>query len=216
LRLLAIRHGVTSWNSSQRWQGTTDIPLANEGHAQAVAAGSRLRGLGWHGRHVFCSKLSRSVVTADTICTQLGLERAISLRSLNERELGEWEGLSVSEVEQGYPGSIAAWTAGAIFGPPGGETDEAVAKRFLRGCAEIMEVARSEKHPILVVTHAGVLHAVDKMNGSSFAKYGPLCGRWIEFKSASHGGSVVLGGLVDLLSDEGLTPDGSEAFQELK
>ncbi len=202
MRILALRHGVTSWNTAQRWQGTTDIPLAEEGVAQAFAAGKRLAALGWRGRHVFCSALSRSRVTANAICSELGLNAPLELQDLGERELGAWEGLSISEVEGRYPGSIRAWTDGDIAGPPGGETDVTVAHRFVQACKEILAKTQELESRVLVVTHAGVLHAVDKINGLGYSKYGPLCGRWFEFASPAHGETPIPDGSVDLLSDE--------------
>lgn len=200
MRIMAVRHGVTPWNAAERWQGTTDIPLADEGVAQAFVAAKRLATLGWPGRHVFCSTLSRSLDTATTICAELKLEAPVDIPDLGERDLGEWEGLSVKDVEHRYPGSIGAWTRGAIAGPPGGETDKTVAARFARVCTEI-RASVPDEDPVLVVTHAGVLHAVDKVNGLGYSKYGPLCGRWFEFPSFDSGGVAMPDGLVDLLSD---------------
>jgi len=207
VRILAVRHGVTSWNTSQRWQGATDIPLADDGLAQAFKAAERLAALGWRGRHVFCSELSRSLITASTICSELGLKPPVSLSSLNERELGEWEGLSVTEVEVQYPGSIAAWTRGAIVGPPGGETDTTVASRFVQACEEIRTRTQDPESPVLVVTHAGVLHAVDKLNGLGYSKYGPLSGRWFDLTPHPQDVELVSDGLLDLLTDaDALSP----------
>ncbi len=202
MRILAVRHGVTPWNAMQRWQGATDIPLAEEGIAQTFTAAKRLAAMGWRGQHVFCSGLSRSLVTASTICAELGLNAPVELPGLSERELGEWEGLSVTEVERRYPGSIGAWTTGVIAGPPGGETDKTVADRFVRACEAILARMRAEESPVLVITHAGVLHAVDKINGFGYSKYGPLCGRWFEFATVAHDTVLTPDGPVDLLSDK--------------
>ena len=46
LRLLLVRHGLSSFNLEQRIQGRDDLSdLSEEGHRQARAAGEALRGL---------------------------------------------------------------------------------------------------------------------------------------------------------------------------
>lgn len=201
MKLLAVRHGVTPFNTQQRWQGLIDIPLAKEGRRQALMAARQLVKMDWRGRRVFCSTLSRSIVTADTICAELHLDPPEIIPQLGERELGEWEGLTVDEIEQSSPGSIAAWTSGAIDGPPGGEADITVAGRFREACKAIGASAATETDPILIITHAGVLHAVDKINGIKYSKYSPLCGRWFELDETSPNGGISPDGTVDLLAD---------------
>ena len=44
--IVLLRHGVTDWNDSGRFQGHADIPLNDAGRGQAVAAGALLRGAG--------------------------------------------------------------------------------------------------------------------------------------------------------------------------
>ncbi|MGQ0841099.1 histidine phosphatase family protein [Actinokineospora sp.] len=194
MKLLAVRHGVTSWNAQQRWQGATDIPLADEGFGQALAAAGRLVTMGWRGHRVFCSALSRSLATAATICAELRLDPPKIVPQLGERELGDWEGRSIAEIDLSHPGLVAAWTSGAIAGPPGGETDLTVANRFRQACEVIHTVCAREMSPILVVTHAGVLHAVDKVNGYEYSKYGALSGRWFALKSTSRCVDIALDG----------------------
>ncbi len=201
--VLAIRHGVTSWNAQQRWQGATDIPLTPEGADQAKRAAERLRAQHWRGTTVFCSSLTRSVVTAEVICAELGIPEPTSIPQLGERELGRWEGLSVDEVEAHYPGAIDAWTRGKLAGPPDGETDSQVAARFEAACRQIHSAVADSTGPALVITHAGVLHAVDKSVGVGYSKYGPLCGRWFDLTEEK----MILDGQVDLLSDAATVPD---------
>ena len=39
--VILIRHGVTAWNRQRRFQGSIDIPLEPEGHAEAEQAAGR-------------------------------------------------------------------------------------------------------------------------------------------------------------------------------
>lgn len=42
-RILALRHGETTWNQDKRLQGQLDIPLNERGHWQAARAAAALR-----------------------------------------------------------------------------------------------------------------------------------------------------------------------------
>ena len=41
--VILIRHGVTAWNRQRRFQGSIDIPLEPEGHAEAEQAAVKAR-----------------------------------------------------------------------------------------------------------------------------------------------------------------------------
>ena len=43
MRICILRHGETDWNAARRLQGRTDVPLNENGRAQADAAGEHLR-----------------------------------------------------------------------------------------------------------------------------------------------------------------------------
>jgi broad specificity phosphatase PhoE len=67
---LCVRHGVTDWNSQDRFQGLTDNPINDEGIAQAFAVARRLRWL--RIDQIVSSPLRRAVKTARDHCRGIG------------------------------------------------------------------------------------------------------------------------------------------------
>lgn len=175
-RLLLLRHGQSTWNAEGRWQGWADPPLSPLGEAQALAAADRLAGTGL--RYAVSSDLQRARRTAVLIAERLGLELLGIEPDLRERDIGDWSGLTTVEIEQGWPGWLAAWRAGELDSPPNGETREQIAARVM-GVLERLagfEVGGD----VLVVTHGGVIHLVQDHLGCDTVRMGNLCGRWLE------------------------------------
>ena len=64
-RIIAIRHGETSWNVDTRIQGHLDIPLNDMGQWQAQRAGQALADEPFSA--IYSSDLQRALVTAQAI-----------------------------------------------------------------------------------------------------------------------------------------------------
>lgn len=100
---LFVRHGETDWNRELRFQGSRDIPLNDEGRAQA-----RRLGEAWAegGDLLFSSPLSRARETAEI----LGRIRGWALRGtdarLVERHYGQGEGLTLAERKERFPDGV--------------------------------------------------------------------------------------------------------------
>ena len=65
------RHGQTTWNAQNRFQGQTDIPLSETGVAQAERAARLLAAL--KPDKIFSSDLSRAASTAAALARITGL-----------------------------------------------------------------------------------------------------------------------------------------------
>lgn len=63
--LYIMRHGQTDWNKVHRLQGSTDIPLNDEGRRMALEAGEKYRDL--HIDVCYCSPLKRAQETAELV-----------------------------------------------------------------------------------------------------------------------------------------------------
>ena len=157
MQLICVRHGRTAWNADRRFQGHTDIPLDDEGRAQATALASLLRDDRIDA--AVASDLSRAAETARVV---LG-PRDVALRldpDWREMQFGDWEGLTWEQILAANP-QLDAANAMAVkaYTPGGGETFDALCDRVARAVERI--VGEVGDHGVaLVATHAGPLHAL--------------------------------------------------------
>jgi broad specificity phosphatase PhoE len=158
--LVFVRHGQTDWNSQGRWQGWLNSPLTEAGVEQARAAAEELRGMKLDLAH--CSDSGRAVETARIIAEPHGLQLHMT-ESLRERFFGAYEGLNSAEIAESLPGTRFAEEKHTRdnYRPPGGETMVEVRDRVER-CLRSL-VAKNPGKTILLVTHSGVVRAVDSL-----------------------------------------------------
>ncbi len=129
-----LRHGETLWNSEGRLQGQRDSPLTARGIAQAEALGDLLaREIADPRRFtMIASPLGRAWQSAVIVAERLGLDpRLIAFDDrLKECAFGDWEGLTLEQLEAADPG---AWERRAAdrwtYRAPGGENYAQVAER---------------------------------------------------------------------------------------
>ncbi|MCL2394821.1 MAG: histidine phosphatase family protein [Acidimicrobiaceae bacterium] len=156
-RLVVIRHGQTAWNAEHRFQGRTDTPLDETGRKQALEVarevGPLLPGL------ILCSDLARARCTAAPLAAATGAE-VIFDASLEEIDLGAWEGLDHAEAESRFPAEYAAWRADLPIRRGGGETEaEAGARAAAFISAQLARPDQAATATVAVVAHGTVLRA---------------------------------------------------------
>jgi probable phosphoglycerate mutase len=157
-RLIYVaRHGETDWNVAGRWQGHTDIPLNQRGHAQARALGHALRSVRLAG--AVSSDLCRARDTARIAAEVAGVRLHYVDPDLRERTLGCFEGLTREECERLHPVAWKAWLE-QQQPPDGGEHTHQLALRVKAAIRRVAERVASEAEAALVVTHGGALRAV--------------------------------------------------------
>jgi probable phosphoglycerate mutase len=155
-RLHLIRHGSTTLSAEDRFAGAIDVPLSDEGKAQASRLGQRLACTKLAA--LYASPLSRTVETARLIGGPQGLEPRLDA-GLREIAHGHWEGLRRQEVEQKYANEYEAWeTDPFTFAPPEGETGLAVMARALPVIREIVLRHRGEN--VAVVSHKATIRLI--------------------------------------------------------
>lgn len=184
-RVLAVRHGESEWNAAGRWQGHEDPPLTEEGLLQAVRASQQL---GMFDA-VWASPLQRAAHTAAVIAESIGVGPVQLHADLMEAGYGPWQGLTVSEIEQGWPGFLAERRR-----PEGAEPiDQVVA----RGLGALRHVAASAPGgEVLAVTHGGLVRAVCHSLDHHEVRLANLGACWFHVRSD---GTVAVGDVVQLL-----------------
>lgn len=154
-RVCLVRHGQTDWNVEGRYQGQSDIPLNENGRAQAHLLAQQLEGQPFTA--IYSSDLSRALETAEIIarCVRLPVRRDARLREINQ---GEWEGQVVGIIKARYATLWQQRAEDPSLRPPGGETIYEVLDRVRAAMTEISHLHPTG--PVLVVSHGLTLAAV--------------------------------------------------------
>ena len=109
LRLIFIRHGLSSFNREGRIQGRNDLStLTNEGQLQAEAVGKIISSISIDA--IYSSPLQRASETTKIIIKQHQSKlQATYTDDLLEVDLGPWSGLTKDELKNLYPEKITIW-----------------------------------------------------------------------------------------------------------
>lgn len=152
-RVVAIRHGQTSWNAQQRLQGHTDIALDAVGLRQAQQLAQALAHEGIDV--IYSSDLQRAHGTAQALAATTGAALHSHL-DLRERWFGFLEGSTYAEVDQRWPDDARWWRQRDVVARPGG--GESLLQFSNRCVGTAMQLAA--RHPggvVALVAHGGVL-----------------------------------------------------------
>lgn len=145
-----IRHGEITQSAPRRFVGQIDLPLTDRGREQMRQVAGYLVGRGVS--RLLCSPLSRCVESAGIVGLALALRPEI-VPDLREIGLGVWEGLTVAEVRERFPGDYEARGRDlAGFRPAGGESFTDVERRVWAA----FEAASKSNSPQVIVAHGGV------------------------------------------------------------
>jgi broad specificity phosphatase PhoE len=148
-----VRHGETDLNRDRRFRGMSDAPLNEQGRLESRGAARLLSGLGVSAVHT--SPVRRAVETAEIIAGELGANVVIN-EGFIDIDYGEWQGLTVEEVQEKFGGTLDAWLSdpgGFTF--PGGESMLDVRSRLEPALLGI--VRDNPGGPVAAVSHLAVL-----------------------------------------------------------
>lgn len=176
-RLLLLRHAESEWNAQGRWQGWADPPLSALGERQAATAGELLRPLGFTA--AVASDLHRARRTAELAAAAMDLPGPVHIDAgLREYDVGDWSGLTRLEIESRWPGALDDWRHGRLVATPGGEIRDTFVARIAAAVTRV--AARRPGGTVLVITHGGVISALERSLGTDQRRLAHLGGRWIE------------------------------------
>jgi broad specificity phosphatase PhoE/ribonuclease HI len=157
-RLILVRHGETAMTQQGRYSGRGDVPLSDEGQAQAMAAAGRVAGISRDVAAVVSSPLQRCTRTAELIAAELGNVTVTVLPELIECDFGDWEGLTFAEVRERWPAEMDSWLDATSVAPPNGESFQAVAKRVRGAMATLLSAYPSQT--VVVVSHVSPIKLI--------------------------------------------------------
>ena len=136
-----VRHGQTVFNAEGRYQGASDSPLTSRGEDQASCVGAVLRTLIAERATVtvWSSPLGRALQTAAIVRRELHLNTKLVIDArLREVSLGSWDGLTMVDIENLYPGACDGTTAyDWYFRSPDGESESEVEDRLTSWLTEV-------------------------------------------------------------------------------
>lgn len=176
--LYIVRHGQTAKNKQKVLQGRSDIPMNDEGKAQAEAAGGKLAEHGVCASRIYSSPLIRAVQTAEIIGARAG-SPDVPVQTderLIEMDYGPYEGMDLTSPA---PEVMAFFMDFAgTPAPEGMEQLSAVVSRAGEFLEEIKEEAG--RGDVIISTHAiamkGLLeYLTPDSNGGYWSRYVGNC-----------------------------------------
>ena len=189
-KLILIRHGQSLWNAANKFTGWVDVPLSEQGRAEATIASCKLRD--YRVDVCFTSLLFRAIETAvicltevDDICGgkipiikhQAGdpdwhgwdkyegnpdEELPIFLSSaLDERHYGDLQGLNKAETAEKFgTEQVHTWRRSYNVRPPGGESLEDTRNRTVPFFRERILAHLKQGDNVLVAAHGNSLRSI--------------------------------------------------------
>ncbi|MFB1483082.1 2,3-diphosphoglycerate-dependent phosphoglycerate mutase [Corallococcus sp. RDP092CA] len=169
--LALVRHGQSLWNHENRFTGFVDVPLTEQGRAEARKAAEALQGLKFDV--AYTSALSRAQETLAILLDTLG-QRPPVIRdaALNERHYGDLQGLNKADAAREFgEKQVHIWRRSYDVPPPNGESLEMTAKRVLPFFDRAIAGDLRQGKNVLVVAHGNsnrsLVMRLDKLSGET-------------------------------------------------
>lgn len=151
--LVLVRHGQSLWNLQDRFTGWVDVPLTEQGEAEARRAGELLKDIVFDV--AYTSDLQRAQNTLRLIAETVGRPLPVIRNgALNERAYGDLEGLNKARTAEKYgKDQVHIWRRSFNVPPPNGESLEMTAARTLPFFERCILGDIQDGRNVLVVAH---------------------------------------------------------------
>ena len=145
-----LRHGESTGNQENRFQGQADFPLTEQGRQQARALADRWISERVNFEQCFSSPLLRARETGEIICAALDVPLEVDPDWM-EMDNGRLAGLRDDEIDWDEPKFLTPYTRL-------GETGESRIEVYLRAGRAIQSILDRKPGRYLVVAHGGILN----------------------------------------------------------
>lgn len=155
LNIFLARHGQDQDNVQGILNGRRDQALTALGISQAEQTAEHIKASGLSFAAVYTSPLQRAQKTAEIITQKIGIDKALVLENLIERNFGVMTGCATKDIEKlCQPEIIKTETITYFLSPEGAETFPDLIKRAQIVLQEIR--TRHQEGNILLVTHGDI------------------------------------------------------------
>lgn len=127
MELVLLRHGQSVWNLENLFTGWTDVPLTDDGKAEARESGRLMAEGGYEFGVLHTSLLVRATHTAEIALREMGLHWLPVRRHwrLNERHYGALQGLNKKQTAEKHGDEqVLMWRRAYDVRPPALEPDD--------------------------------------------------------------------------------------------
>ncbi len=191
-KLILIRHGQSLWNAENKFTGWVDVPLSEQGRAEATIASCKLRD--YRIRVCFTSMLFRAIETAIIILTEVddicdsripiikhdvdsedwhGWDKyngdptqelpVYTTAALDERYYGELQGLDKAATAEKFgKEQVQMWRRSYDVAPPGGESLADTVARTVPFFRDRILKHLLEGDNVLIAAHGNSLRSIIK------------------------------------------------------
>lgn len=158
MEIIFVRHGESEGNLLDLMYGSSDFGLTEKGRLQAKKAGEILENMGYEPDHIIVSSLKRTHETLENM--GFSMEKSIQDKRLDERHLGELEGLEFKNIHLQYPNLFKEWNDDWLHYKPGGGESHLEFQTRVRSFLSDLMKNHIDGERILAVCHGGTMKTI--------------------------------------------------------